>query len=144
MYAPTAAYRVGRATENKARAVLHGAGFVTLRSWMSRSPADLVAMRAASESRVPLGTCAWGLGDCALDSGHDGAHVSAYQSRPAALWLVQVKKHGYMPPAERVALLAMAAQAGATPVLCRMESDGSLTFHVMTGDGIRDLQEVEP
>jgi len=109
MYAPTAAYRVGRATENKARAVLHRAGFVTLRSWMSRSPADLVALRAGT---VP--------------------------------WLVQVKKGGYMSPQERVDLIVMAAQAGATPVLCRMESDGSLTFHVMTGAGIRDLQEVEP
>lgn len=109
MFAATKAHRVGRATENKARGVLHAAGFVTLRSWMSRSPADLVALRAGS---VP--------------------------------WLIQVKKGGYMPPAERVALLAMAAQAGATPVLCRMESDGTLTFHVMTGPGIRDLQETEP
>ena len=109
MYAPTAAYRVGRATENKARTILHGAGFVTLRSWMSRSPADLVALRAGT---VP--------------------------------WLVQVKKGGYMSPQERVALIVMAAQAGATPVLCRMESDGTLTFHVMTGPGIRDLEETEP
>jgi hypothetical protein len=109
MFAATRAHRVGKATENKARAVLHGAGFVTLRSWMSLSPADLVALRAGT---VP--------------------------------WLVQVKKGGYMPPAERVALLAMAAQAGALPVLCRMESDGTLTFHVMTGAGVRDLQEMEP
>ena len=109
MYAPTAAYRVGRATENKARTILHGAGFVTLRSWMSRSPADLVALRSGT---VP--------------------------------WLVQVKKGGYMTPTERVDLIAMAAQAGAIPVLCRMESDGTLTFHVMTGPGIRDLQETEP
>lgn len=109
MYAPTAAYRVGRKTENLARAVLHGAGFVTLRSWMSRSPADLVALRAGT---VP--------------------------------WLVQVKKGGYMPPTERVALLEMAAKAGAMPVLCRMESDGSLTFHAMTGPGLRDLEEIEP
>lgn len=108
MYAPTAAYRVGRATENKARAVLHGAGYVTLRSWMSRSPADLVALKAGT---TPL--------------------------------LVQVKKHGYMTPTERVALIAMAAQAGAVPVLCRMESDGSLTFHWMTGTGIRDLDPME-
>ena len=109
MFAATKAHRVGKATENKARAVLHGAGFVTLRSWMSLSPADLVALRAGT---VP--------------------------------WLVQVKKGGYMPPAERVALLAMAAQAGALPVLCRMESDGTLTFHEMTGAGVRDLQEMEP
>ncbi len=98
MYAPTTAYRAGRATENKARGVLRVAGFVTMRSWMSRSPADLVALRAGSR---PL--------------------------------LIQVKKGGYMVPAERLALWAMADQAGAVPVLCRMESDGSLTFHVMTG-----------
>ena len=108
MYAPTAAYRVGRATENKARAVLHRSGFVTLRSWMSRSPADLVALRAGTP---PL--------------------------------LIQVKKGGYMSPDERIALWAMALQAGATPVLCRMESDGSLTFHVMTGTGTRDLLQLE-
>ncbi len=118
MYAPTAAYRVGRATENKARAVLHRAGFVTLRSWMSRSPADLVALRA----EPPTGEM----------------HART------TIWLVQVKKGGYMSPQERMELRDMALIAGATPVLCRMESDGSLTFHVMTGDGIRDLQEVEP
>lgn len=109
MYAPTKAYRVGRATENKARAVLHGAGFVTLRSWMSRSPADLVALRADTTP-----------------------------------WLVQVKKHGYMPPAERVALMAMATTAGALPVLCRMENDGSLTFHLMRSAGVNDLEEMTP
>lgn len=109
MYAPTKAYRVGRATENKARGVLHAAGFVTLRSWMSRSPADLVALRADT---VP--------------------------------WLVQVKKGGYMPPAERVALLRMAETAGAVPVLCRMESDGSLTWHRMTGTALQDIEEVYP
>lgn len=109
MFAATKAHRVGKATENKARAVLHGAGFVTLRSWMSLSPADLVALRAGT---VP--------------------------------WLIQVKKGGYMSPDERVALLAMAAKGGALPVLCRMESDGTLTFHVMTGAGVRDLEEMEP
>ena len=108
MWAPTMAARVGRATENKARAVLHGAGYVTLRSWMSRSPADLVALKAG-----------W----------------------PAML--VQVKKHGYMTPMERVALMDMALKAGAVPVLCRMESDGSLTFHVMTGVGVRDTEPME-
>jgi Holliday junction resolvase len=108
MYAPDKAYRVGRATENKARAVLHRAGYVTLRSWMSRSPADLVALKAGEPSL-----------------------------------LIQVKKHGYMLPLEREALVAMADQAGATPVLCRMESDGTLTFHAMTGTGIRDLEQLE-
>lgn len=108
MYAPTAAYRVGRATENKARAVLHGAGYFTLRSWMSRSPVDVVALKA----------------------GH-----------PALL--VQVKKHGYMTPSERVALMDVAAISGGVPVLCRMESDGTLTFHTMTGAGIRDLEPLE-
>ena len=109
MFAATKAHRVGRATENKARGVLHAAGFVTLRSWMSLSPADLVALRAGTTP-----------------------------------WLIQVKKGGYMPPAERVALLAMARTAGAVPVLCRMESDGSLTWHEMLGHGINELQEVEP
>lgn len=108
MYAPTTAYRVGRATENKARAVLHGLGFVTLRSWMSRSPADIVALR---QGNTPL--------------------------------LVQVKKGGVIGPGERAALLAMAQVAGAVPVLCRMEPDGSLSFHRMTGSGPRDFVPVD-
>lgn len=105
MWSGTMAARVGKRTENLARAVLHEAGWITLRSWMSRSPADLVAMKAGS---VPL--------------------------------LIQVKKGGYMTPLERLGLWNMAQAAGAVPVLCRMESDGTLTFHTMTGHGVSDLQ----
>jgi hypothetical protein len=101
-------YQRGRAFEYRARdkALKLGAVYV-MRAASSKGAADLIALWPSKE-RV---------------------HQSLYKSyivdhgvRPA--WLVQCKRDGRLPKAERETLIEIAAQTGAIPVLARVPKSG--------------------
>lgn len=101
-------YQRGRQFEYRARdkALKLGASYV-MRAASSKGAADLIVLWPAPFPELTVAT-----------GNPLGLTV------PGATWLVQCKRDGKLPKAEREELLRLAGETGATPVLARVPKSG--------------------
>lgn len=106
-------YQRGRAFEYRTRDKLMDRGAVyVMRAAQSKGIADLIALWPESWLEALIGQKT------------DGGLLDGFYRVPAPPWLVQCKRDGKLPKAEREELLRIASQTGGIAVLARIPKSG--------------------